>query len=180
MTFGRIVGAALQAIGVAALLAVAAGAYWIYGPASVAERPSPIVEPLDGGDLRTALARAGVDAAQDWSVIASLHSETGLVGRSRFDYACIQLQRFEPSADVAQDWAREPETNPLLQQALAAALDQAGAHGARCLPDATRANSTDFARNFAAVEFDRRLPNAAVIFLYEWTTRRLYYIDFAS
>lgn len=180
MTFGRIVGAALQAIGVVALLAVAAVAYWTYGPASVAERPSAIVEPIDRADLRTALMRAGVDPAQDWSVIASLHSETGLVGRDRFDYACIQLQRFEPSADAGRDWAREPETNPLLLQALAAALEQAGAHGARCLPDAARANTAGFARHFAAVGFDRRLPNAAVIFLYEWATRRLYYVDFAS
>ncbi len=180
MTFGRIAGAALQAIGVVALLAGAAVAYWTYGPAPVAERPSAIVEPLDRADLRTALARAGVDAAQDWSVIASLHSESGLVGRGRFDYACVQLQRFEPSADVANDWAREPETNPLLLQALTAALEQAGAHGARCLPEAARANTAEFARNFAAVEFDRRLPNAAAIFLYEWATRRLYYVDFAS
>lgn len=180
MTFRRIAGAVLQAIGAVALLAGAAVAYWTYGPAPVAESPSPIVEPLDRGDLRTVLARAGIDSAQDWSVIASLHSESGLVGRGRFDYACVQLQRFEPSADVARDWAHEPETNPLLLQALAAALDQAVAHGARCLPGAARANSGEFARNFAAVEFDRRLPNAAVIFLYERATRRFYYVDFAS
>lgn len=180
MTFGRIVGAALQAIGLAALLAVAAGAYWIYGPASAAPRASAIVEPLDRGDLQAALTRAGIGAARDWSIVASLHSEAGLVGRGRFDYACVQLQGFEPSADLAAEWTREPETNPLLQQALAVALDQAGTHGARCLPEAARANSAEFSRHFAAVEFDRRLPNAAVVFLYEWETRRLYYVDFAS
>lgn len=180
MTFGRVVGAVLQTIGVAALLAVAAGAYWIYAPTAPAQPPAAILEPLDRGDLLTALARAGVDSAQDWSVIASLHSQAGLIGRGRFDYACIQLQRFEPSADLAQEWARAPETNPLLVQALTAALSQAGVHAARCLPDAARANSVEFARHFAAVEFDRRSPNAAVIFLYEWATQRLYYLDFAS
>lgn len=180
MSFGRVVGAALQAIGVVALLAAAVAAYSVYAPAPVAERPTAIIEPLDRGDLVAALTRAGIDPAQDWSVIASLHSQTGLLGRGRFDYACIQLQRFEPSADLAPEWAREPEADPQRLQALAAALDQAGARAARCLPDAIRANSAEFARHFAALEFERRLPNAAVIFLYEWATRRLYYIDFAS
>lgn len=82
-----------------------------------------------------------------------------------------------PRRSVASASARR---SALLSPAPPLALEQAGAHGARCLPDAARANSLEFSRHFAAVEFDRRLPNAAVIFLYEWATRRSYYIDFAS
>lgn len=180
MTFWRVVGAALQAIGVAALLAAAVGIYWAYGRHEVPEKPVSLVEPLDRSDIESALTMAGVDPAQDWSVIASLRSDTGLIGRSHANYACLQLRRFDTSAAPSHDWAHEPEANPLLRDALAAALDQARASGARCMPATERALTADFARNFTAVAFDRGVPSAAVIFLYEPATRRLYYIDFAS
>jgi hypothetical protein len=176
--FGRVVAVALQGVGVLALLAAAAIGISLYGRTVAYEQAA--AAPFTKSDLEFALNWAGVDKNQPWSIIASSRSARSFTG-DHADFACIQLERFDlPETPAPGPWSREPETDPLLRDALNAALEWARGSGAECLPDAQQANSVRFVRYFRSVTFDDRSPAAGVVFLYDPAARRLYYIDFAT
>jgi len=177
--FGRVVALALQGVGILALLAAAA-AIGLSQYGRMAAHEETAAAPFTRGDLEFALNWAGVDKSQPWSIIASSRSARSFTG-DHADFACIQLERFElPNAPASGSWSREPETDPMLRDALRAALEWARGSGAECMPDAQQANSERFVRYFRSVTFDDRSPSAGILFLYEPAARRLYYIDFAT
>lgn len=179
MRFGRVVAVALQGVGVLALLAAAA-AIGLAQYGGMAGHEESAAAPFTKSDLEFALNWAGVDKSQPWSIIASSRSARSFTG-DHADFACIQLERFDlPETPAPGSWSREPETDPLLRDALNAALEWARGSGAECLPDAAQANSVRFVRYFRSVTFDERSPAAGIVFLYEPASRRLYYIDFAT
>lgn len=179
MRIGRFVAVALQGVGVLALLAAAAAlGILLYGRQAGQEQTAAAA--FAKSDLEFALNWAGADKQQPWSIIASARSPRGFTG-DHADFACIQLERFDPpAASAVAQWSGAPETDPLLRDALRAALEWARGSGAECLPDPEQANSVRFMRYFRSVTFDDRSPAAGVVFLYEPAARRLYFIDFAT
>jgi len=175
MNFKKVIGLILQGIGALALVGLAVVAFLVFREARLYETDAS--KPFTRDELAAPMNWAGVDASQAWSIIASSKSERSFTG-DHSDYACLQLERFDP--DARSGWQSDQESDGVLTTALQTALARRTQQDENCLPTQAVANSTAITRNFRQVVISDRAPTAAIIFLYQPATKRLFYLDFKT
>lgn len=175
MNLKKTLGLVLQGIGALALVGLAVVAFLISRGIRLYETDAS--RPFAREELLAPMNWAGVDPSQAWSIIASSKSERTFTG-DHSDYACVQLEQFDPGGGLG--WETAPESDGVLLTALESALVKGEHELGDCLPKQVSANSTAIARNFRQVVVWYRTPTAAVIFLYDAATRRLFYLDFKT
>lgn len=161
----------LQCIGTLTLVLLAAAA--VYAVASFSG-PKKI---RDKDDALFVLNWAGLNTAQNWTVIDGSVSERNITG-DHTDYYCIQLEDISITQQHPIEWRAGPETNELLSDALEQAIDWAKYAGADCFPSFDLANSEQMKVLFWHMNTHGRSPAGAQVLLLQPSTKRLFYVSF--
>ncbi len=165
MSAARFFSVLLQIVGALVLVGVLAMVVAVYLQATGKSRA------FDNKELSFVLAGAGAELTQAWSIIQSAKGPRTFTG-DHFDYACIQLSK---APRLGQWWKVEPESEPLIMDALDFSIDTAISEGARCFPSKERINTAEISRRLLRLVLHDRLPTAVEVIFYEPSLNRLYY-----
>ena len=168
MKFVRIV---LQSIGALTLILLVAVAVYAFSSFSGTKKS------LDKDDAVFVLNWAGLNTAQQWSVIDGSISQRNITG-DHADYYCIQLEDLAITQPNPIEWRAGPETNELLAEALEKAIGWAKHEGATCFPPFEVANSEQMQILFWGMNTHGRSPAGAQVLLLQPSTKRLFYVSF--
>jgi hypothetical protein len=161
----------LQCIGTLTLVLLAAAAVYAVGAFSGPKKTR------DKDDALFVLNWAGLNTAQNWTVIDGSMSERNITG-DHTDYYCIQLEDISITQQNPIEWRAGPETNELLSDALGQAIGWAKYAGADCFPSLDLANSEQMKISFWGMNTHGRSPAGAQVLLLHPSTKRLFYVSF--
>ncbi|WP_129647617.1 hypothetical protein [Peristeroidobacter agariperforans] len=170
MRFIRIL---LQCIGALALIVVAGVAVYAFMSFSGPKKST------DKDDALFVLNWGGFSTTQNWTVIDGSVSARDITG-DHTDYYCIQLEDVSVTEPMLIEWQTGPETNDLLAAALEQSLQWAEYEGADCFPSFEMANSQQMKIMFWGMNTHGRVPAGAQVLLLQPSTKRLFYVSFAT
>jgi hypothetical protein len=163
----------LQCVGAIALVLLLALAVYAFSKFSGPRKST------DKDDAIFVLNWAGLDTKQQWKIIDGSISSRNITG-DHADYYCIQLEDVSLNGANSVEWKPGPETNELLAGALEQAIGWARQGGADCFPSFEVANSDQMKILFWSMNAHGRNPAGAQILLLQPSTKRLFYVSFAT